>query len=163
MSSMTPKPDPNNGNVQSLPATYRFAWMIFQRAGLATLLVIAAAMGVGYWIRVVAAPEAAARLELLKQVADNNCRTLSCMDKIADYEAAQVAWQMEWKTYISDQHKQRAAESSAIILHQQNAETFFARTDRIHDEQIRTLQELLVEIRSLRMARIDTHVMEPKE
>jgi len=62
MNAMTPKPDPNNGNVQSLPATYRFSWMIFQRAGLATLLVLAAALGVGYLIRVVAAPEAAARL-----------------------------------------------------------------------------------------------------
>lgn len=157
------KPDPTNGNVQSLPATYKFLWLVLQRAGLATLLVIAAATGVGYWIRVVAAPEAAARLELLKQVADNNCRMLACIDKVADYEAAQVAWQIEWKQYITEQHKQRTAEATAIVLHQQNAETFFARTDRIHDEQIRTLQELLVEIRSLRMARIDTPVMEPKE
>lgn len=162
MSTMTTKPDPNNGNIQSLPATYRFAWLIFQRAGLATLLVLAAALGVGYWIRVVAAPEAAARLELLKQVADNNCRMLACMDKIADYEAAQVNWQMEWKTYISDQHKQRATEATAIVLHQQNAETFFARTDRIHDEQLRTLQELLVEIKALRVARIEP-VVEPKQ
>lgn len=155
-----------NGNgdgeyAKTLPPSLRFLWLVLNRLGLATLLVIGAAAAGGYWLTYVSAPEAAARLKLLEQSTENGTRMLTVLDKIVSNEELQIRWQQEWKAYIEAQHKMRCEESKAIIAHQQKAEllwednkrvndSFFKRTDEIHQEQIKVLAELATTVRDLK-------------
>jgi hypothetical protein len=150
-----------SADIKGLPPTYRFAWLVLNRLGLATLLVLAAAGAGVYWLRYVSAPEAAARLELLRATSENGNRMLSCLDRIVTNEECQLRWQAEWKAFIEAQHRQRSEESKAImdhqikaqlfwVSHQDSADKFFSRTDKIHEEQLRVLKELIDELKELR-------------
>lgn len=156
-----------NGNgkvdeyVKSLPPYLRFMWLVLNKLGLATLLVIGAAGAGVYWLTYVSAPEVSARLQLLQQTTENGNRMIKVLDKIVDNEDAQIRWQQEWRTYVEAQHRLRCEEAKAIVAHQQKADlcweeqqktnnNFFKRTDEIHQEQIKVLAELAITLRDLK-------------